>query len=246
VLLQNIGFALRQLRRNPGFTAVVVVTLGLAIGANTAIFSVVNALMLRSLPYQHPERVGTIFRMVRGGEHYDGPRDIDGEQWELLRDSVPSLKAAISSSGTNGVNLQAGKYADYVQAGRISAEYLDVLGISPALGRNFSFDEDRPQGPKAVILSYNLWHSVFNQDPNLLGQTIHLKGDSYTVIGILPPGSTTPLNADLYTALQPSRHGEGAGTNYQVVTRLRDSASWQQADAEINRAWAGWAAEYAK
>ncbi len=246
VFLQNLGFALRQLRRNPGFTAAVVVTLALAIGANTAIFSIVNALMLKSLPYPHPERMGTIFRLVKGGESYNGRHWINGEQWELLRDNVPSLRAAVSSGGVTGVNLQAGQHVDYIHAGRISAQYIDVLGIHPALGRNFSEDEDRPQGPKAVILSFGLWHSVFNEDRTLLGQTIHLKGDSYTVIGVLPAEATTPLNADLYTALQSSRNGEGSGTNYEVITRLRDGATWQQADAEINRAWAGWAADLAK
>ncbi|HTW80482.1 MAG TPA: ABC transporter permease [Terracidiphilus sp.] len=246
MFLQNLAFTLRQLRRNPGFAVAVIVTLALAIGANTAIFSIVNALMVRSLPYPQPERLGTIFRTVHGGEPYDGAHGISGEQWELLRDNVPSLTAAVSSPGTNGVNLEAGRHVDYVQAGRISAQYLDVLGIHPLLGRNFSETEDRPQGPKSVILSFALWHGIFNEDRKLLGQTIHLKGDSYTVIGILPNKATTPLNADLYTALQPSRSGEGGGTNYEVITRLRDGATWQQADAEINRAWAGWAAGLAK
>jgi predicted permease len=224
----------------------VVVTLALSIGANTAIFTIVNALMLKSLPYPRPERMGTIFRVVTGGEAENGRHGITGEQWELLRDNVPSLIAAISGAGVNGINLEAGEHVGYVHAGRISAHYLDLLGIRLALGRNFSEDEDRPQGPKSVILSYGLWHSVFGESRDLLGKTIHLKGDSYTVIGILPSGAATPLNADLYTALQPSRSGEGSGTNYQVITRLRDGATWQQADAEISRAWAGWALSFAK
>ncbi len=105
------------------------------------------------------------------------------------------------------------------------------------MGRNFSEDEDRPHGPKAAILSYSLWRNTFGSNPNILGQAILLKGEPYTVIGVLPEGVTTPLNADLYTALQPSREGEGGGTNFESITRLRDGATWQEANAEINRAW---------
>ncbi len=245
VLGQNLRFAIRQLRRNPGFTATVIITLALSIGANTAIFSIVNALMLKSLPYAHPERLGTIFLRIAGANPYDGVHGIDGEQWETLRDNVPALISAVTG-GASGVNMQAGAHAQYVHDGRISAHYLDVLAIHPALGRNFSEDEDRPNGPKAVILSYRLWHSIFNGDRGLIGQAINLKGQPYTVIGVLPKGSVTPLNADLYTALQPSQNGEGGGTNFDVIVRLRDGATWQQADAQINRAWTAQATEIAK
>jgi predicted permease len=246
VLSRDIRFGFRQLIHNPGFTFAVVVTLALSIGANTAIFSIVNALMLKTPPYPQPERMGTIFRVVTGGEHEDGMHGITGDQWELLRNSVPSVTAAVSSKSAGGVNLEAGRNVQYVHDGRISAQYLPLLGIHPILGRNLTEDEDRPQGPRSVILSYRLWHSVFGEDRSIVGKLIHLKGDSYTVIGILPNGVDTPLNADVYTALQPSRSGEGSGTNYDITIRLRDGATWQQADAEINRAWAGWAREFAR
>ena len=235
---QHLRFAVRQLRRNPGFTATVIVTLALSIGANTAIFSIVNALMLKSLPYPHPDRMGTIFTRAHGGEPYDGRHWIDGTQWEMLRDNVPSLIAAVSSGTPAGVNLQSGHNVQYVQAGRVSAQYFDVLGIHPAFGRSFSPAEDRPHGPKAAILSDALWRTSFGANHDLIGQTIDLKGEPYTVIGVLPVGAITPGNADVYTALQPSRQGEGGGSNFEVITRLRDGATWQQADAEINRAWA--------
>ncbi len=235
---QNLKFAARQLRRNPGFTITVILTLALAIGANTAIFSMVNALMLKSLPYSHPERMGTIYTRITGSRASDERHKLNGEQWELLRDNVLSLISAVSSPRTSGVNLQAGSHVEYVHGGRISAHYLDVLAVQPVLGRNFSDDEDRPHGPKAAILSYSLWRNTFSSNANILGQGILLKGEPYTVIGVLPEGATTPLNADLYTALQPSREGEGGGTNFESVTRLRDGANWQRADAEINRAWA--------
>jgi predicted permease len=236
-LAREFRFAARQLRSNPGFTAVAVLTLALCIGANTAIFSIVNALMLNSLPYSHPERLGTIYTRITGSHPSDERHGLNGEQWELLRDNVPSLVSAVFSRGTSGANFRAGPQVQYLHAGRISAHYLDVLALQPMLGRNFSEDEDRPHGPKAVILSYSLWRNTFGSNPKILGQAILLKGEPYTVIGVLPEGATTPLNADIYTALQPSREGEGGGTNFGVITRLRDGATWQKADAEINRTW---------
>jgi predicted permease len=234
---QNLKFAIRQLWRNPGFTLTVVLTLALSIGANTAIFSIVNALMLKRLPYPHPERMGTIYTRVTGSKPYDERHKLNGERWELLRDNVPSLISAIASGRTSGVNLQTGSQAQYLHAGRISAHYLDVLAVRPFAGRNFTELEDRPSGPKSAILSYRLWKDTLGASSNIIGQGIVLKGEPYTVVGVLPEGVATPLNADLYLPLQESRKGEGAGTNFEVITRLRDGATWEQADAEITRAW---------
>ncbi|PYT83139.1 MAG: ABC transporter permease [Acidobacteria bacterium] len=237
-VMVDCRFGLRQLRKNPGFTLTVVLTLALSVGANTAIFSLVNALLLKSLPYPHPERMGTIYtRIVGSSAASDERHNVNGEQWELLRDNVPALISAVSSGGTSGVNLKAGSQVEYVHRGRVSAHYFDVLGIQPVLGRNFSEDEDRPHGPNAVILSYTLWRNVFRADPGILGQSILIRSEPYTVVAMLPQGATTPLNADVYTPLRPSRSGEGGGTNFHAITRLRDGATWQAADAEINRAW---------
>jgi len=233
---QHLRFAGRQLQRSPGFTVTVIVTLALSVGANTAIFSLVNALMLKSLPYPHPERMGAIYTRVTGPRAFDERHHLDGEQWELLRDNVPALITAVSG-GSTGVNLQAGSRALYVHDGRVSAHYFDVLALQPIIGRSFSEEEDRPHGPKAVILSYNVWRNL-GADPSIIGQAILLRSEPCTVIGVLPQGATTPLNADVYTSLQPSRAGEGGGTNFDLITRLRNEATWQEADAEINRAWA--------
>ncbi len=243
-LRQYFKFAVRQLWRNPGFTATMILTLALSIGATTAIFSIVNALMLTSLPYSHPERMGTIYTRVTGPSGWEGRHNLTGEQWELLRDNVPSLISAVSARRPSGINLQAGSRVQYLQAGRISEHYLDVLAIHPILGRNFSEMEDRAHGPTTAILSYSLWRNTFGSDSNILGQAIRLKGEPHTVIAVLPEGATTPLNADLYTALQLSREGEGSGTNSEAITRLRNGATWQQADAELNRAWSRRAHRY--
>jgi len=234
---QDLRFGLRMLARNPGFTVTVVLTLALSIGANTAIFSMVNALLLKSLPYSHPERMGTIYTRVTGLGVSDERHHVNGEQWELLRDNVPAPISAVSGIRASGVNLEAGSQVQYVHAGRISAHYLDVLAIHPIIGRNFSDAEDRPHGPKTAILNYGLWRNAFGGNPEILGETVLLKGEPHTIIGVLPEGAIIPLDADLYTALQPSRQGEGTGTNFEDITRLRDGATWEEADAEINRAW---------
>jgi macrolide transport system ATP-binding/permease protein len=238
-VISDCRYGARQLHKNPGFALTVVLTLALSIGANTAIFSLVNALLLKSLPYAHPERMGTIYTRFTGsrgsGDEWDG---LDGEQWELLRDNAPALISAVSSGGASGVNLKSGSRAQYVQNSRVSAHYFDVLALQPLLGRNFSENEDRPHGPKTAILSHGLWRNVFSADPAILGQSILLKGEPHTVVGVLPQSAITPSNADVYTPLQPSREGEGGGKNFHAITRLRDGATWQEADAQINRAWA--------
>jgi hypothetical protein len=113
---QDIRFGARMLARNPGFTVTVILTLALSVGANTAIFSLVNALLLKSLPYSHPERLAALYAKTTGPDAYNMRRDIDGEQWELLRDGVPSLLSAVSAGRASGVNLQAGAHVQYLHA----------------------------------------------------------------------------------------------------------------------------------
>jgi len=235
-LERECRYAARQLKRNPGFAGTVVLTLALGVGANTAGFSLLNALLLKDLPYAHPERIGTLYARTSGPGASDRRRTVDGEQWEHIRDDVPSLLSAVSGMRASGVNVRAGSVVQYVQAGRVSAMYFDVLAIRPLIGRNFSEDEDRPHGPRAAILSYRLWQSALGGQPSVLGQAVLLKGEPYTIVGVLPEGATTPLNADVYTALQPSRDGEGQSANFIAIMRVRDDATWQQADSELARA----------
>jgi predicted permease len=237
MLKSDLKSAARQLSRHPGYALTVIATLALAIGANTAIFSLVNALMLRDLPYQHPEKLATIYVRTTGSAPSDQRSALDGEKWELLRDNAPSLIAAVTG-GTSGVNLTSGSRVQYVRDERVSAHYFDVLGIRPLLGRNFTNDEDRPNGPKAVVLSDRIWRGVMGADRQAIGKTMFVRGEPYTIVGVLPPHTTTPSDAGVYTSLQPSRQGEGGGSNFDAIVRLRDGASWQQAAAEVNRAWA--------
>src|SRR5579862_7271321 len=192
---QDLRLALRQLYRNPGFALSVTLTLALGIGVNSAVFTLVNGFLLRPLPYPEPDRLAVLILHQEGispksGQFVqDDDNSQDGETWELVRDNLPAVQAAVFG-GTSGVNLQAGRDSGngvrYVQDMRVSAHYFDVLGIQPFLGRGFSGQEDRPNGPRAVIVTYPIWQSVFQGDPQILGKEITLKGEPYTVVGILP------------------------------------------------------------
>jgi len=245
--MPDVRFAFRQLLRNKAFAVTVIVTLALSIGANSAIFSVVNALLIRPLPYPQPERLGTIFGNVSGpGNAEDERSGVDGEKWELLRDNVPSVLAAVQSGFAAGANLKAGSAVEYVHAGRVSAHYFEVLGTLPRLGRNFTEDEDRDGGPQAAVLSDGLWRSAFGADPRVIGTNILLKGEPYTIVGVLPPHFSMPQPADIFTPIRASRHGEGTGNNFTAIVRLRPGATWQQADTQINAAWADHANRFEK
>jgi predicted permease len=236
-LMHDLKQAMRGLRRDRGFTATVVITLALAVGANTAIFSIYNALVLTNLPYQEPERLGAIYARVSGKQAGDARRTIDGEQWELLRDNVPSLRSAVYLKARAGANLQAGSYVQYLHVGRVSAQFFDVLGLNAVMGRTFSAADDLTGSGKVAVLSHALSRTAFGGRSDVLQQVVMLGGEPYTVIGVLPDSVDTPLNADVYTALRPGRDNEGRGTNFEAIVRLQPGATWQQADIELNRAW---------
>jgi predicted permease len=233
-ILQDLRYALKQLSKNPGFSIVVVLTLALSIGANTAIFSVVDALLLRPLPYPEPQRLGSLMRRISGPSNSTYPVNIDGDTWRQFRDNVPAVTAAVASK-TGGVNLEGARRAQYVHGQRVSADYFDVLGLHPMLGRSFTVTEDTASGPSAVVLSYSLFKNTFNADPTIVGQAIRLKGVPYTVIGVLPPGAQTPSPVDLWTSLRPETSEEGGGDNFEPLVRLKDGATWQQADAQLSQ-----------
>ncbi|MGH9496860.1 MAG: ABC transporter permease [Candidatus Sulfotelmatobacter sp.] len=255
MLRNNLRFAIRQLQKNPGYVLATILTLALGVGVNTAVFSLVNGFLLRPLPYPEPDRLGVLMLhregiFSRGGEFSQQDSDSqDGETWELVRDNVTTLTAA-SFGGTSGVNLQAssssGRNIRYVQNMRVSAHYFDVLGIQPFLGRGFSTDEDRPNGPNAVILSYRLWKSVFLADPQVLGKAVILKGEPYTVVGVLPPHAQATGIADLWTPLQPHQSGECGGDNCEIIFRLAPGATWQQVSAQLSHLHKGLFDEIAK
>ena len=255
MFIQELRLALRQLRKNPGFGLAVTLTLALGVGVNTAVFSLVNGFLLRPLPYPAPDRLAVLMLHQEGisaksgqFEHQDDPSQ-DGETWEMIRDNVPAVQAA-SFGGTSGVNLQAGSAAGsqvrYVQDMRVSAHYFDVLGIPPFLGRSFTEEEDRPNGPGAVILSYALWQSVFQGDAQVLGKQVMLKGEPHPVVGVLPPRAQPTGVADLWTPLQPHPSGECGGNNCEIIMRLVPGASWQQVSAQLTHLRKPWFDELSK
>ena len=247
-LLNDLRFAFRQLFKNPGFVFAVTLTLALGVGVNTAVFSLVNAFLLRPLPYPDPDRLGVLILHSQGispksGQFAEDDDDSqDGKTWEMIRNGVPAARAA-AFGGTSGINLQAGSGSNasirYVQDMRVSADYFSVLGVQPFLGRGFSSEEDTPNGPKAAVLSYALWQSAFHADPQVLGQTAVLKGEPHSIVGVLPPGAQVTGTADLWTPLQPHEYGECGGNNCEIILRLVRSATWQQVAAQLARVHSG-------
>jgi predicted permease len=242
-LVQDLRYAARQLRKSIGFTCAVILTLTLAIGVNSAVFSLLDGFLLRTLPYPHPERIGVLMTHIeatnpRSGQYMSEEDDSqDGATWELLKSNVNAVTLA-TWGGSGGVNMQAGAAAGntvrYVHESRVSAHYFDVLGIPLYLGRSFSEEEDHPGGPQAVVLSYGLWQSAFHGDSGIIGEAIHLKGEPYTVVGVLSSRAIFPSAADLFTPLQPATTGECGGNNCGIVMRLKPGATWEQLSAQIS------------
>src|SRR5579884_32089 len=243
VIGRDLRYAVRQLRKNPTFTMTVLATLSLCIGANTAIYTIVDALFFKPLPYPDPSRLVLLSTVFSKGGAFDVDTSQDGFQWELVRDHASLVDSAVYS-GAAGVNLVAAGRVEYVIDQRVSANYFHVLGIEPLIGREFTRQEDVPNGPRLAILSYGLWQRVFHGDSTIVGRTIDLRGTPYTVTGIMPPGFRslpagvgdigTDAPPDVWTPLHPTHSGEGSGDNYGVVGRLKPGVTAAQAKGQLN------------
>lgn len=228
----DIRYALRLLRRTPLVSAIIILTLALCIGANTAIFSVVDATLLRPLPYPEPDRLTQIAQHVRAPGVEADPTSQDGKTWEMIRDHAGFLDAAVYGS-SEGVNLAAAGKVQYVQQERVGAGFFRVLGVHPMIGREFTREEDHPGGPALTVLSFHLWKRIFNGDPAVIGKSVMLRGEPFTIIGVMPENFRSDAAADLWVPLRPSTTGEGSGTNYAVIARLKPGVSWPQANAQV-------------
>jgi predicted permease len=233
-LHRDFGYALRMLRKSPGFTAIAVLTLALGIGANTAIFSVVDAVLLRPLPYPEPDRLAEVTTLYQSKGVEGIETSQDGRTWEMIRDHATFIDSAVFSGGSAGVNFVAHGKATYLQQQRVGAGFFRVLGVSPTLGREFTPEEDHAGGPAVTVLSYALWRQDFQADPAVIGRAATLRGEPYTIVGVMPAGFQTTTRADLWTPIRPSTTGEGSGTNYGIVARLKPGATWVQADSEVS------------
>jgi predicted permease len=232
--MHDLRYAFRLIRQNWGFSLTVIAILALCIGANTAVLAVVDGAMLRPLPYPQPDRLMQVvvrFQREAASSAYDSH---DGRSWFAIRDGVPSVEAAVFSDWITGVNLGVSGSGVYVKQQRVAAGFFHVLGVRPLVGREFTADEDRSGGAAAVVLSHALWHKYFHDDPGVIGRGVLLRGEPFTVVGVMPAGFRTDSKADLWTPLRPSTTGEGSGSNYVIIARLKDGATRQQASAQLN------------
>jgi len=231
---RDLSYAVRVLRRSPAFAITAIVTLAVVIGANSAVFSLADSILLRPLPYPQPQRLAVVNLISRSAKGEDIGDSVDGWMWEVVRDRATTIDAA-SAVGSSGANLVTGDGANYIQQQRVGAGFFRVLGVAPLLGREFSAAEDSTGGPAVTVLSYGMWHRVFNGRADVVGQRMLLKGEGYTVIGVMPNGFVSTADADVWTPLRASHLGEGSGTNLSIVARLKSGVSWDAADAELAR-----------
>ncbi len=228
---RNVRFALRGMARSPLFTVTSILTLALCVGLGAAVFSVVNAVLWRPLPYPHPEdlALATLYDPSHGKPVSYAA--VDGRTWERIRDEGAPFQRAVYSDWIRGVNLSTDGAAAFVQQQRIGAGYFRTLGVEPEIGREFDPAEDVPDGPPVAILSHELWTRTFGADPDIVGRVIRLKGEAHTVVGVMPAGF--PFQADVWTPLRASRTGEGEGTNYGVLVRIPRGMTFGEADARF-------------
>lgn len=232
-LWRELRLAARTLRHSPGFTMTALLTLGLGIGANTGVFSLVDATLLRSLPYRDADRLGQVVLEYNGHGEKGFADDVDGRTWELFRDHAAALDCAVDSDDITEVNFVADARAGYARQQRVSAGYFRVLDIHPLLGHEFTRAEDVDGGPPVAILSYGLWRNAFHADRAILARPIRLLGQLYTVVGVMPKDLQTSGGADVWTPLRPSTRGEGANNNYTMIARVKPGATWAEAVAQV-------------
>ena len=234
-LWQDLRYGARMLMKNPGFTLIAVVTLALGIGANTAIFSVVNAVLLRALPYPQPERLLVLTEKTREGQRM-GVAYPNFQDW---REQAQSFTEMAGFRG-NSFNLTSVDKAARLRGREVSWNFFRMLGVQPQLGRLFVADDDKTSAARTTLLSHALWQEKFGGDPAIIGKTISLNGDSYSVIGVLPPGFEFFRKDDLFIPLDVSLSrgrgdlGRGNHSGLNVLARLKEGISVAQASAEMD------------
>jgi putative ABC transport system permease protein len=228
-LWQDLRYGIRMLTQKPGFTLVAVITLALGIGATTAIFSVVNAVLLRPLPYPDADRLVYVGQQFRSGIAGSGePKFLF---WREQAQSFEALTCYSSYGGANG-NLAGGNEAEFVRGLRVSEDFFRALGVYPALGRAFTKEEDTHGHERVAILSDKLWRTRFGGNPALIGQTVTLNDKAITVVGILPPHFRFGSGADLLVPMQ-ARPNANYDPNAEVIGRLKPGVTLEQAQAEL-------------
>ena len=234
--LRDARYALRTLRRNPGTTALGILVMALAIGANTAVFSVVHAVLLNPLPYPHPDRIVTLTYLATGGE-FTGERSRavslpDFLDWQ--RDSTSF--SSMASYTTGRAPVMAGSAAESAVLTRVTSEFFNVFGVQPSTGRSFSHEEARAGGSSGAMISDRYARQQFGEPARALGQTLRLSNRTVPVVGVLPPVFVFPADTDIWllrdvpgNAAMPNRRGN----NFQAVARLTPDVRLERAQTEM-------------
>ncbi len=244
--LQDLKYALRMLRKNPAFTAVAILTLAVGIGANSAIFSVVNSVLLRPLPYRQPDqlvRVYSEFPTMQLRKFWLSPPELldiqrEAKSWEAIGAWAPGGR----NVGTESEPLR-------VTSAVITRSLLDVLGVQPERGRNFTEEEDRNGGPKVAIISHGLWQKGFGGASDIIGKQIQVNATTTTVVGVMPanfafpPGSNDQVELVVPFQFDPANPGSRGSHYLSVIGRLKPGVNTEQAMSEMTSLMAGWKSE---
>ena len=232
MLWQDLRYGARMLLKQPGFTLITVAVLALSIGANTAIFSAINALLLRPLPVEDIDRLVVSVTLREGFDPFGSPF----LEYAAYRDRSHSF-ASSGVATQRSFNLIGQGEPERVRGATVMANYLTTLGVKPVLGRAFSAEEDQPGGPPVALISYALWQKRFAGRADAIGQSLNLDGRSYNILGVMPPGFDLPGVAEVWIPLQVNIDNlpltERAATNNAILARLRPGVSLKQADTEL-------------
>ncbi len=229
---QDIRYAFRQLSRARGFTVAAVLTLALGIGANTAIFSVINAVLLKPLSYPDPDRIVQFMLMMPQGPAR-GASVPDFHLWQQQTRVFQDVSAY--DVGGHGLNL-TGNMPERIHGLHVTADYFRLFGAPMLLGRTFTTQEDSPNGGKVVVISYSLWNRKFGGDPNIVGKAISLEKEPFTVIGVTGPRFEPEPVADVWIPFQFDPNSSDQAHFYFVAGRLKPGVTLDQANAELKLA----------
>jgi predicted permease len=227
---QDLRYGARSLIKTPGFTVVAIITLALGIGANTAIFTIVNAVLLRPLPYPGSERLMIVGRYFPGT---NAVPDLSQPKFIFLHDNVQSFEALTATEERPTDYLSDENQTDYIRSMMVSAEFFRVLGVQPAIGRAFTSEEDSPAGEPVAILSDGLWRWRFGADTSLIGRTITINSLPYRVVGIMPPDFEFLRPHDVFVPLRTDPASQNEAHLYTALGRLKDNVTTDQARFEL-------------
>src|SRR5213076_858410 len=191
-MLNDLKFALRQLVNNPAFSAIAILTLALGIGANTAIFSIVNAVLLRPLPYPDADRIMVLNESSGPGQDYSVALP---DYFDWRNDNTVFEHLAATHKESRNLSGIPGREPERISCASVTRNFFNIIGLPPEIGRTFSEDEDKVGGPPVVVISDRLWQRAFNRDPAAIGRSINLHDQSYTIVGVMPPQMTSPRTA---------------------------------------------------